>query len=73
MLEYKSIKLEDHVYDELSKRMRPTESMSQAIDRLLNDIDGLRYRVETMERSFANIQLIIEAVGGIRESKSAQV
>ena len=35
MANYKNVRLEEHVYQELARRMKPRESMSQVIERLL--------------------------------------
>ena len=37
MPDYKTVRLEKGVYEELQKRMRPMESMSQALERLLTE------------------------------------
>ena len=35
MSNYKSVRLEEHVYQKLMERMKPRESVSQVIERLL--------------------------------------
>jgi len=37
MPNYKSIRLEEHVYTELQRRMKPMESMSQTLEKLLRE------------------------------------
>ena len=39
MSNYKNIRLEEHVYNELVRRMKPRESMSQVIERMINTGD----------------------------------
>ena len=39
MPNYKSVRLEQHVYQELIRRIKPRESMSQVIERLINNLD----------------------------------
>jgi len=39
MSSYKSVRLEEHVYRELQLRMLPRESLSQTLERLLNNLD----------------------------------
>lgn len=52
MPEYKNIRLELRVYNELKKRMEPMESMSQIIKRLLNDLDEVRDGLERLTHIF---------------------
>lgn len=53
MSNYKNIRLEEHVYQELIKRMKPRESMSQVVERLLKYLGDIhvhaRAIVETLE------------------------
>ena len=39
MSNYKNVRLEEHVYQELIRRMKPRESMSQVIERLIINLD----------------------------------
>lgn len=41
MASYKNVRLEEHVYQELIRRMKPRESMSQVIERMLNTGDEI--------------------------------
>lgn len=38
MANYKNIRLEEYVYNQLLKQQKPRESMSQVIERLLNNL-----------------------------------
>ena len=39
MSNYKNIRLEEHVYREITRRMKPRESMSQVIERMITTGD----------------------------------
>ena len=54
MPEYKTVRLELQVYTELQQRMRPMESMSQALQRLLEELDEV----------YGHARAIIEVKGG---------
>ena len=48
MPDYKTIRLKQRVYDDLAKRQRPRESMSQVIERILEWYDeaaGMAHRL----------------------------
>ena len=53
MSNYKNVRLEEHVYQELQKRQLPRESMSQVVERLIINLD------EVIE-SVRNIKLVGE-------------
>ena len=42
MTNYKNVRLEEHVYQELLKLMRPRESMSQVVARVIINLNQVR-------------------------------
>lgn len=48
MPEYRNVRLEIHVYEELRKGMLPMESMSQTIQRILNALNEIRGHAEAI-------------------------
>ena len=52
MANYKNVRLEEHVYQELVKRMKPRESMSQVIERLIINLDQVKIGIERLVEIF---------------------
>ena len=52
MSEYKSVRLELKVYDELMRLMRPRESISQTIERLLAEMDEMARHARAIMQAF---------------------
>ena len=50
MPDYKNIRLEEHVYQELVKRMKPRESMSQLIERVLLTLRKVAGHVDELDQ-----------------------
>ena len=50
MPNYKNVRLEDHVYQELMWRQKPRESMSQVIERVLSQLKAVAGRVEELDK-----------------------
>ncbi len=48
MPNYKTVRLEERVYQELLKRMKPRESMSQTLERLINRFDEVYGHLEAI-------------------------
>ena len=47
---YKNIRLEERVYQELVRRMKPRESMSQVIERMITQQKGIASLVDGMNK-----------------------
>lgn len=45
---YKNVRLEEHVYNELAKRQLPRESLSQTLERLLNEMDEIMGHLDAL-------------------------
>ena len=52
MSNYKNVRLEEHVYQELIRRMKPRESMSQVIERLLHSLDEIRGHIKAAAAAY---------------------
>jgi len=50
MPDYKNVRLEEHVYQELVRRQLPRESMSQVIERLLSQLKAVAGHVDELDK-----------------------
>ena len=48
MSNYKNVRLEEHVYQDLQKRQHPRESMSQVIERLINNLEHVSEHIDKL-------------------------